>query len=61
MSGQTCSNFENESDDMAKANPPVHLTRELWLTKLARCSSFPLASSETDISPIVGSWDGHSS
>ncbi|CDR48632.1 RHTO0S19e01178g1_1 [Rhodotorula toruloides] len=40
----TCSNFENESDDMAKANPPVHLTRELWLTKLL-------------LGPIHSGWD----
>lgn len=28
------SNFEVEQDEMARANPPVHLTRELWCAKL---------------------------
>ena len=31
---QTTSNYENEADDMAKANPPVDLTPELWLVKM---------------------------
>ncbi|KAM0752926.1 hypothetical protein T439DRAFT_323542 [Meredithblackwellia eburnea MCA 4105] len=30
----TTSNYENEADDMLKANPPVELTPELWLVKL---------------------------
>lgn len=29
---------------MAKANPPVHLTRELWLTKLVRSPSYSFCS-----------------
>ncbi|KAJ5090194.1 hypothetical protein N7532_008878 [Penicillium argentinense] len=28
------SNFEVEQDEMSRANPPVHLTRELWCAKL---------------------------
>ncbi|KKZ59966.1 hypothetical protein EMCG_00806 [[Emmonsia] crescens] len=28
------SNFEVEQDEMSRANPPVHLTPELWLTKM---------------------------
>ncbi|KAH2667964.1 hypothetical protein KXW25_002641 [Aspergillus fumigatus] len=28
------SNFEVEQDEMARANPPIHLTRELWCAKL---------------------------
>ena len=28
------SNYENEADDMAKANPPVDLTPELWIVKM---------------------------
>ncbi|GAA6002711.1 uncharacterized protein JCM10292_002979 [Rhodotorula paludigena] len=28
------SNYEQECDDMAKGNPPVHLTPTLWLAKL---------------------------
>ncbi|GAA5930985.1 uncharacterized protein JCM15063_002513 [Sporobolomyces koalae] len=28
------SNYENEQDDMAKGNPPVDLTPELWLVKM---------------------------
>jgi len=27
-------NFEVEQDEMSRANPPVHLTRELWCAKL---------------------------
>ncbi|KAL1969263.1 hypothetical protein VTN77DRAFT_9455 [Rasamsonia byssochlamydoides] len=28
------SNFEVEQDEMSRANPPVHLTRELWVAKV---------------------------
>ncbi|KAJ6049871.1 hypothetical protein N7444_006587 [Penicillium canescens] len=28
------SNFEVEQDEMSRANPPIHLTRELWCAKL---------------------------
>jgi hypothetical protein len=28
------SNFEVEQDEMSRANPPVHLTRELWIAKV---------------------------
>ena len=31
--------FEVEQDEMSRANPPVHLTRELWV-----CSPFLLLS-----------------
>ncbi|GAA5827626.1 hypothetical protein JCM11251_001761 [Rhodosporidiobolus azoricus] len=30
----TTSGFEHEQDNFSKANPPVHLTKELWLAKL---------------------------
>jgi hypothetical protein len=28
------SNYENESGEMARANPPVELTPDLWILKL---------------------------
>ncbi|GAA5985640.1 hypothetical protein JCM11641_001458 [Rhodosporidiobolus odoratus] len=40
----TTSNFENEQDNFSKANPPVHLTREMWLAKLI-------------LGPIHSGWD----
>lgn len=30
--------FEVEQDEMSRANPPVHLTRELWVSR--RCKTF---------------------
>ncbi|GAA5876976.1 hypothetical protein JCM8547_001956 [Rhodosporidiobolus lusitaniae] len=40
----TTSGFEHEQDNFSKANPPVHLTREMWLAKLL-------------LGPIHSGWD----
>lgn len=31
--------FEVEQDEMSRASPPVHLTRELWVSILDRIST----------------------
>ncbi|GAA5869547.1 hypothetical protein JCM1840_004454 [Sporobolomyces johnsonii] len=41
----TTSNFEQEADDMSKANPPVDLTPELWLVKVSHRTPAPIDSS----------------
>ncbi|KAJ5669438.1 hypothetical protein N7462_010508 [Penicillium macrosclerotiorum] len=38
------SNFEVEQDEMSRANPPVHLTRELWVAFFEQCAKLMLGA-----------------
>ncbi|KAJ5596419.1 hypothetical protein N7450_002877 [Penicillium hetheringtonii] len=62
------SNFEVEQDEMSRANPPVHLTRELWCAKLmlgAIDSSYDTKDEKASRRPVPppqqqGSYGGYS-
>ncbi|KAJ5388191.1 hypothetical protein N7509_010732 [Penicillium cosmopolitanum] len=60
------SNFEVEQDEMSRANPPIHLTRELWCAKLmlgAIDSSYDTKDEKSSRSgpppPQQGSYGGY--
>ncbi|CAI6341131.1 unnamed protein product [Periconia digitata] len=55
------SNFENEQDEMSRANPPVDLTPDLWIVKLllgAIDSSYDSKDEKTNAPPPQGGYGG---
>ncbi|ORX95213.1 hypothetical protein BCR34DRAFT_200238 [Clohesyomyces aquaticus] len=55
------SNFENEQEEMARANPPVDLTPDLWIVKLllgAIDSSYDSKDEKTNRPPQMGGAPG---